>query len=46
MRDKTVQDAMTPLESVFMLDISASINRKTMKEVDYNIKQNYKEHCV
>ena len=33
MRDKTVEDAMTPLESVFMLEVSGSINRKTMKEV-------------
>ena len=32
MRDKTVVDAMTPLESVFMLDIAGAINRKTMKE--------------
>ena len=33
MRDKTVGDAMTPLESVFMLEISGNINRKTLKEV-------------
>ena len=33
MRDKTVEDAMTPLESVYMLDISTYINRKTLKEV-------------
>ena len=33
MRDKTVGDAMTPLESVFMLDVSGTINRKTLKEV-------------
>ena len=38
MRDKTVQDAMTPLESVFMLEVSGSINRKTLKEVE---KYNY-----
>lgn len=33
MRDKTVGDAMTPLESVFMLDINGVINRKTMTEL-------------
>ena len=33
MRDKTVGDVMTPLESVFMLEISGNINRKTLKEV-------------
>ncbi len=33
MRDKTVGDAMTPLESVFMLEISGNINRKMLKEV-------------
>ena len=33
MRDKTVQDAMTPLESVFMLEVSGSINRRALKEV-------------
>ena len=37
MRDKTVADAMTPLESVFMLDIAGSINRKLLKEVIYFI---------
>ena len=34
MRDKTVGDVMTPLESVFMLEVSGSINRKTLKEVN------------
>ena len=34
MRDKTVQDAMTPLESVYMLDIAGCINRKLLKEVN------------
>ena len=33
MRDKTVGDAMTPLESVYMLNINDVINRKTMNEV-------------
>ena len=33
MRDKTVVDVMTPLESVYMLDVAGTINRKTMKEV-------------
>jgi len=33
MRDKTVADAMTPLESVFMLDIQSVIDRKTINEV-------------
>ena len=35
MRDKTVADVMTPLESVYMLDIAGSINRKLLKEVIY-----------
>ncbi len=33
MRDKTVKDAMTPLESVYMLNINAIIDRDTMKDV-------------
>ena len=33
MRDKTVKDVMTPIESVYMLDVSGAINRKTVKEV-------------
>ncbi len=33
MRDKTVEDAMTPLESVYMLNINAIIDRDTMKDV-------------
>ena len=33
MRDKKVEDVMTPIESVYMLDLSATINRKTVKEV-------------
>ena len=35
MRDKTVGDAMTPLESVYMLEVSGSINRRALKEVSY-----------
>ena len=33
MRDKTVQDVMTPIESVYMLEVSGAINRKIVKEV-------------
>ena len=33
MRDKTVQDVMTPIESVYMLEVSGAINRKVVKEV-------------
>jgi len=33
MRDKTVADVMTPLESVFMLDINGVIDTVTMNEV-------------
>ena len=33
MRDKTVADVMTPLESVFMLDINGVIDTTTMNEV-------------
>lgn len=33
MRDKTVGDAMTPLESVFMLDINECIGHATMDKV-------------
>ena len=35
MRDKTVADAMTPLESVFMLDVNGVIDRKTIREVPH-----------
>ena len=40
MRDKTVGDAMTPLESVYMLDLNGVISRKMMNEVccDSNVK--------
>ena len=37
MRDKTVADAMTPLESVFMLDVNGVIDRKTIREVPQHI---------
>ncbi len=37
MRDKTVEDAMTPLESVFMLNINSIIDRETMKDVSCRI---------
>ena len=33
MRDKTVKDVMTPIESVYMLELSGAINRKIVKEV-------------
>ena len=33
MRDKTVKDVMTPIESVYMLELSEVINRKIVKEV-------------
>ena len=33
MRDKTVKDVMTPVESVYMLEVSGIINRRTVKEV-------------
>lgn len=33
MRDKTVGDCMTPLESVFMLDVDGVIDQTTMNEV-------------
>ena len=33
MRDKTVADVMTPLESVFMLDINGVIDTVAMNEV-------------
>ena len=34
MRDKTVKDAMTPLESVFMLDINDTLGNVTMDKVE------------
>ena len=37
MRDKTVKDVMTPIESVYMLEVSGAINRKTVKEVSYHL---------
>ncbi len=33
MRDKTVADAMTPLESVYMVDVTGKIDRTVMNEV-------------
>ena len=33
MRDKTVEDAMTPLESVYMLNINSIIDKETMQDV-------------
>lgn len=33
MRDKVVENIMTPLESVFMLDLQQNIDRKVMNEV-------------
>ena len=33
MRDKTVEDAMTPLESVYMLNITSVIDKDVMNEV-------------
>ena len=33
MRDKTVGDCMTPVESVFMLDVDGVIDRTAMNEV-------------
>ena len=33
MRDKAVKDVMTPIESVYMLEVSGAINRKVIKEV-------------
>ena len=35
MRDKTVEDIMTPLESVYMLDVKSVIDGNTMKELVY-----------
>ena len=35
MRDKTVIDAMTPLESVFMLNIDDKIGHINLKEVSH-----------
>lgn len=35
MRDKTVEDVMTPVESVYMLDIRGNIDGETMKELLY-----------
>ena len=34
MRDKVVKDAMVPLESVYMLDVAAKMNRDIMTEVN------------
>ena len=36
MRDKTVRDAMTPLESVFMLHIDDKIGHTNMEKVIKN----------
>lgn len=33
MRDKVVEDAMVPLDSVFMLNIDARMDKATMNEV-------------
>ena len=44
MRDKTVADAMTPLESVFMLDIQSVIDRKTINEVHKSNIHNVQLH--
>jgi len=33
MKTKTVQDAMTPIESVFMLDISRRLDQRTRREI-------------
>ena len=33
MRDKTVGDCMTPVESVFMLDVDGVIDQEAMNEV-------------
>ncbi len=35
MRDKTVRNAMTPLESVFMLDINDTLGNVTMDKVKW-----------
>ena len=35
MRDKTVRNAMTPLESVFMLDINDTLGEVTMDKVKW-----------
>ena len=36
MTDKTVKDAMTPLESVFMLNIDDKIGHNILNEVSYH----------
>lgn len=33
MRDKTVEDAMTPLQSVFMMETSVTLDTHAMNEV-------------
>ena len=33
MRNKTVEDDYTPLDSVYMLDINRKLDKATMKEV-------------
>ena len=33
MRSKVVREAMTPLESVFMLNVDEKLNRATMQKV-------------
>ena len=37
MRDKNVEDAMTPLESVYMLNINSIIDKETMQDASVTI---------
>ena len=41
MRDKTVKDAMTPIEAVFMLDCNDSIDTHTRDQVGHTTHQIY-----
>ena len=46
MRDKTVVDAMTPLESVYMLDFNGVIDRNAMQEVCINASLGIRFHTT
>lgn len=42
MKHKTLKDCMNPLDEVFMLDMNARMDKKTMKEVSFYSRKNAK----
>ena len=46
MRDKTVRDAMTPLESVFMLNVNEKLGHVAMDTVHLNMYGYHKCHIT